>query len=188
MPFLSTLQSRLTSLLLSILFLGTAVLGAMLIATQKFLAWVDGYHPHLNQANLVLQGWLKRHPKTIVASLASVLFLGGGGAFAIANLGPDISDQPVVNITVPVEIAQLESQAQLLDKFEVILTRSDNTRPSDTPEALLSRLGLVDAEAAAFLRKNPQARQALLQGGRAVSAEVTPQQLLRSLSVRWLKN
>ena len=188
MPFLSILQSRLTSLLLSILFLGTAVLGAMLIATQKFLAWVDGYHPHLNQANLVLQGWLKRHPKTIAASLASVLFVGGGGAFAIANLGPDISDQPVVNITVPVEIAQLESQAQLLDKFEVILTRSDNTRPSDTPEALLSRLGLVDAEAAAFLRKNPQARQALLQGGRAVSAEVTPQQLLRSLSVRWLKN
>ena len=175
-------------MLLSILFLGTDVLGAMLIATQKFLAWVDGYHPHLNQANLVLQGWLKRHPKTIVASLASVLLVGGGGAFALANLGPDISDQPVVNITVPVEIAQLESQAQLLDKFEVILTRSDNTRTSDTPEALLRRLGLVDAEAAAFLRKSPQARQALQQGGRAVSAEVTSQQLLRSLSVRWLKN
>jgi len=188
MPLLSTIQTRLTSLLLNFLFLCTAVLGALLITTQKFLAWIDGYHPHLNQANLILQAWLKRHPKTIAASLASALLVGGGGAFALANLGPDISDQPVVNITVPIEIAQLEIQSQMLDKFEVILTRSDNTRPSDTPEALLSRLGLVDAEAASFLRKNPQARQALQQGGRAVSAEVTSQQLLRSLSVRWLKN
>ena len=45
-----------------------------------------------------------------------------------------------------------------------------------------------DAEAAAFLRKHPLARQALQQGGRAVSAEVTGQQSLLSLSVRWLKN
>jgi murein DD-endopeptidase MepM/ murein hydrolase activator NlpD len=188
MPMFSTVQSRLISLLLNILFLCTAVLGALLIATQRLLAWLDGHHPQLHLAQQLLQGWLKRHPKTIVASLASVLLVGGGGAFAVANLGPDISDQPVVNITVPVEIAQLESQAQLLDDFEINLTRSDHTRPSDTPEALLRRLGLVDAEAAAFLRKHPLARQALQQGGRAVSAEVTDQQLLLSMNVRWLKN
>ena len=167
MPILSNIQSRLTALLLNILFIGTAVLGAVLIATQKLLAWLDGYHPQLNQASLVFQGWLKRYPKTIVASLASVLLVGGGGAFAVANLGPDIADQPVVNITVPVEIAQLESQAELLDQFQVNLTRSDQTRPADTPEALLRRLGLVDAEAAAFLRKHPLARQALRAGGDA---------------------
>jgi murein DD-endopeptidase MepM/ murein hydrolase activator NlpD len=188
MPIFSTIQSRLISLLLNFLFLCTAVLGALLIATQRLLAWLDGYHPQLQQAQQVFHGWLKRHPKTIVASLVSVLLVGGGGAFAVANLGPDISDLPVVNMTVPVEIVELKSQAQLLDQFEVNLTRSDNTRPSDTPEALLRRLGLVDAEAAAFLRKHPLARQALQQGGRAVSAEVTDQQLLRSLSVRWLKS
>lgn len=188
MPIFSAIQSRLISLLLNILFLCTAVLGALLIATQRLLAWLDGYHPHLHQAQQLFQGWLKRHPKTIVASLASALLLGGGGAFAVANLGPDISDQPVINITVPVEIAHLESQAQLLDGFEVSLTRSDHTRPSETPEALLRRLGLVDAEAATFLRKHPLARQALQQGGRAVSAEVTGQQLLLSMNVRWLKN
>jgi murein DD-endopeptidase MepM/ murein hydrolase activator NlpD len=188
MPIFSTIQSRLTSLLLNILFLSTAVLGAMLIATQRLLAWLDGYHPQLNKINLIFQSWLKRHPKTIATTLAGFLLVGGGGAFAVANLAPDISDQPVVNITVPIEIAQLESQAQLLDALEVNLTRSENTRTSDTPEALLRRLGLVDAEAAAFLRKHPLARQALQQGGRAVSAEVTGQQSLRSLSVRWLKN
>jgi hypothetical protein len=188
MPTFSTIQSRLISLLLNILFLCTAVLGALLIATQRFLAWLDGYHPQLHQAQQLFQRWLKRHPKTIVASLASALLVGGGGAFALANLGPDITDQPVVNITVPVVIPELESQAQLLDDFEINLTRSDHTRPSDTPETLLRRLGLVDAEAAAFLRKHPLARQALQQGGRAVSAEVTGQQLLLSLNVRWLKN
>jgi murein DD-endopeptidase MepM/ murein hydrolase activator NlpD len=188
MPILSTLQSRLTTLLLNILFIGTAVLGALLIATQRFLSWLDGHHPLLNQASRLVNGWFKRHPKTIAASLASLLLVGGGGAFAVANLGPDISDQPVVNITVPVEIAQLEAQAQVLDEFQFNLTRSDHTRPSDTPEALLARLGLVDAQAAAFLRKHPLARQALQQGGRAVSAEVTDQQSLRSMSVRWLKN
>jgi hypothetical protein len=73
MPILSNIQSRLTALLLNILFIGTAMLGAVLIATQKLLAWLDGYHPQLNQASLVFQGWLKRYPKTIVASLASVL-------------------------------------------------------------------------------------------------------------------
>ena len=38
MPILSNIQSRLTALLLNILFIGTAVLGAVLIATQKLLA------------------------------------------------------------------------------------------------------------------------------------------------------
>ena len=90
MPTFSTIQSQLISLLLNILFLCTAVLGALLIATQKLLAWLDGYHPQLHQAQQLFQGWLKRHPKTIVASLASALLVGGGGAFAVANLGPDI--------------------------------------------------------------------------------------------------
>ena len=188
MPILTLIQSRLTALLLNILFIGTAVLGAVLIATQKLLAWLDGYHPQLHQASLVFQGWFKRYPRTIVVSLTSALLVGGGGAFAVANLGPDIADQPVVNITVPVEIAQLESQAEQLDEFQFNLTRSDHTRPADTPETLLRRLGSVDVEAAAFLRKHPLARQALQQGGRSVSAEVSGQQLLLSLNVRWLKN
>jgi murein DD-endopeptidase MepM/ murein hydrolase activator NlpD len=188
MPIFSFIQSRLTTYLLNILFFGTAVLGAILIATQRILVWLDGCHPQLDQASLVFRGWIKRHPKTITTSLASLLLLGGGATFAVATLGPDISDQPVVNISVPVQINQLESQAQMLDAFEFNLTRSDHTRSTDTPEALLRRLGLVDAEAAAFLRKNPLVRQAFQQGGRAVTAEVTGQQILLSLSVRWLKN
>lgn len=181
-------QSRLTSLLLAFLFLCTAVLGALIMGIQRMLFWLDGQHPRLNRVSQFVTGFLNRHPKTLSATLASVFLIGGGGAFALANLGPDIQDQPVVNITVPIEIIQLTEQANELDRVEFNLTRSDNTRASDTPESLLRRLGLVDAEAAAFLRSNPLAKQALNQSGRSVSADATSQQKLLSLSIRWLKN
>lgn len=188
MPIISFLQSKLTALLLAILFLCTAVFGALLIATQRLLTWLDGDHPHLIRLTNEIGAWLSRHPKTIGTGLASVLLVGGGGAFAIANLAPDIRDQPIVNITVPVEIAALETQAQDLDLFEVVLSRSDTTARADTPEKLLTRLGLVDAEAAKFLRTHPLARQALQQAGRSVTAQANNHQKLRKLSVRWLRN
>jgi len=186
MSFLNALQSRLASLLIAVLFLCTAVLGAVLVGVQRVLGWLDGQHPVLAARTKALSRWLARHPKAISASLASVLLAGGGGAFAIANLGPDIADQPVVTVTVPVAIAQLEDQVKTLDRVNISLTRSDTTRSSDTPESLLRRLGMVDAEAALFLRNNPLAKQALRQAGRAVTAEADSQQRLIALHVRWL--
>lgn len=188
MSIISYIQSKLTALLLAFLFMCTAVLGALLIATQRVLVWLDGEHPQLTRTSQVLSTWLGRYPKTISTGLATLLLVGGGGAFAIANLGPDIQDQPVVTITAPVQVASLESQAQELDLFEVNLTRSDFTLRSDSPEKLLTRLGLVDSEASAYLRANPLVRLALQQSGRAVTAEANSQQKLRTLSVRWLKN
>ena len=188
MPFLASIQSRLVSLFVNFLFLCTAVLGAGLVAIQRVLAWLDGQHPQLAQWVQTLKRWLTRHPKTISATLASLLLAGGGGAFALANLGPDIAEQPVVTVTTPVEITQLQEQAAALDLVEMRLTRTDSTRSSDTAESLLRRLGLVDPEAANYLRKNPLAKQALKQAGRSVVAEADSQQRLHQLSVRWLNN
>jgi murein DD-endopeptidase MepM/ murein hydrolase activator NlpD len=188
MSFFVSIQTRLVSLLVGFLFLCTAALGAVLLGTQRLLAWLDGQHPQLTSALQLCARWLKRHPKTISATLASVLLAGGGGAFAIANLGPDISDQPVVTVTVPVESPSLQAQAQALDLVTIRLTRTDSTRSSDTPESLLRRLGMVDPDAAAFLRKNPLAKQALKQAGRSVVAEADSQERLSQLHVRWLNN
>ena len=188
MHFLASIQSKLASLFLGFLFLCTTVLGAVLMSAQRMLSWLDGQHPQLVNTLQVFSRWLSRHPKTISATLASVLLAGGGGAFAIANLGPDISDQPVVTLTVPVEIKQLQEQAESLDLIQIRLTRTDSTRSSDTPESLLRRLGLVDPDAANFLRKNPLAKQALKQAGRSVVAEADGQQRLIHLNVRWLNN
>lgn len=188
MSFIALLQSRLTSLLLGFLFVCTAILGAVLLGVQRLLDWIDGQHPLLTGAGQAVSRCLSRHPKTIGATLASVLIAGGGGAFAVANLGPDISDQPVVSVTMPIEIEHIQAQAASLDAVDLRLTRTDVTRSSDTPESLLRRLGLVDPETAAFLRKNPLAKLALQQAGRSVSAEANGDQQLRSLRVRWLKN
>lgn len=188
MSFFVSIQARLVSLLVGFLFLCTAALGAMLLGTQRLLAWLDGQHPQLTSAFQLFARWLKRHPKTISATLASVLLVGGGGAFAIANLGPDISEQPVVTVTVPVESPSLQAQAQALDLVTMRLTRTDSTRSSDTPESLLRRLGMVDPDAAAFLRKHPLAKQALKQAGRSVVAEADSQERLSQLHVRWLNS
>lgn len=188
MRLFSFIQSRLISLLIGLMFLCTTVLGALVMGLQRLLTWLDGQHPQLAALTQSFTRFVRRHPKSISTTLASVLLAGGGGAFALANLGPDIANQPVVLVTTPVEIPHLQEQVKALDLSELKLVRSDTTRSADTPEALLRRLGLVDAQAAAFIRKNPLAKQALVQAGRAVSAEANGEQQLNKLTVRWLKN
>jgi murein DD-endopeptidase MepM/ murein hydrolase activator NlpD len=188
MPFFLSFRSRLISLLVGLVFLLTAALGALVIGAQRVLAWLDGQHPQLALWAQTTGRWLSRHPKTISTTLATVLLAGGGGAFALANLGPDIADQPVISVITAVEVPFLQEQVQAIDLNEFNLTRTDTTRSADTAESLLRRLGLVDSEAAAFLRKNPLTKQALQQAGRAVSAVATPQQQLSQLTVRWLKS
>ena len=182
------LRERLVGLLIGLLSLSISGLGGLLLLIERALIWVDGPHPQLTRWVQRCLAFVKRHPKTIATTLSSVLLVGAGGAFALANLGPDISKEPVVIITTPVALPQLKTQADLIDRTELKLVRSDNTRSTDTPESLLRRLGLVDAEAAAFMRKNNLVRQALQKGGRAVTAEATNEQALSQLNVRWLKN
>ena len=83
MPFFVALQSRLASLLIGILFLSTAVLGALLVGVQRVLGWLDGQHPVLTAGTKAVGRWLARHPKAISASLASLLLAGGGGASSL---------------------------------------------------------------------------------------------------------
>ncbi|MGV0961760.1 MAG: peptidoglycan DD-metalloendopeptidase family protein [Limnohabitans sp.] len=188
MHFLNDLKTRWRALLTELMLQGTSALSASLSRTQRALVWLDGQHPQVAQRLHALRLWLLRHPKTISATVASVLLAGGGGAFAVANLGPDIADQPVVSVTTPVEVSSLADQAQAIEQMDLNLIRTDLTRSSDTPESLLRRMGVVDSKVAAFLRSNPLAKQALQRSGRTVSAEVNSQQQLRQLSVRWLRN
>jgi murein DD-endopeptidase MepM/ murein hydrolase activator NlpD len=139
--------------------------------------------------SLVLRDFVARHPKHLTALVAAVLLGGGGGAFAVANLGPDASNLPVRTLVETLETPDLKSQVAALELQTLKLYRNDITRGADTAESLLRRLGLVDSAAANFIRKTPEVRQALLnRSGRNVSVEATEQQLLLSLTTRWLKN
>jgi murein DD-endopeptidase MepM/ murein hydrolase activator NlpD len=136
-----------------------------------------------------LRAFVVRHPQHVTAVVAAVLLGGGGGAFAVASLGPDAANLPVRTLVETLETPNLEAQVAALEQQTLRLYRNDITRGTDTPESLLRRLGLVDSAAAAFIRKNPEARQALLnRSGRNVSVEANEQQQLLTLTTRWLKS
>ena len=188
MPNFQSLRQQLDSSLNALAHGLGVVLRTSVHATAHAWEWLDAQHPRLAQQLHKRGLWLRQHTRQLALASGSALLVGAGGAYALANLGPDIEKQPVVTVTVPVEIARLEDQARALDRLDINLTRSDTTRANEAPEALLRRLGLVDAEAARFLRSNKSARQALQRSGRSVIAEANQQNHLTRLSVRWLQN
>ncbi|MEJ5991544.1 M23 family metallopeptidase [Ramlibacter sp. PS3R-8] len=129
---------------------------------------------------------LEHHPRQVTALLAAILLCGGGGAFAVASLGPDPSMLPVRQILENVQPLPLAEQSEALDTWQFNLYRSEAVRPTDTAESLLGRLGVNDAGAAAFLRNDPSARQLVLGApGRLVHVEATGNHELQRLTVRW---
>ncbi|MFE1572979.1 M23 family metallopeptidase [Comamonas odontotermitis] len=129
----------------------------------------------------------QQHPKRIAAALAVLLMTAGGGAFAVAQLGPNPADMPVhtVEYSVP-SLASEFSIADLVDGPGFSLYRTDEVRGNDTPESLLRRLGVADPAAAAFIRSNAKARAAIIgKAGRQITAETTNTHELTALTVRW---
>jgi murein DD-endopeptidase MepM/ murein hydrolase activator NlpD len=115
------------------------------------------------------------------------LLLGTGvTAFGVAPLAPDAADLPVaevVEVVRPLAMAQ-QTDALLAHRFN--LYRTEVTRSTDTADTLLSRLGVNDAAAAAFLRKDASARNHIFgRNTRTVTAEANDDQQLIKLSMRW---
>jgi len=146
----------------------------------------------LISTGLALADVLHRHPKRLTAALAALLLSGAGGAFAVASLAPAAPAEPLRLVSEAVPLDGLNAQAEALEQHAFTLYRSEQTRATDTPEALLKRLGLADPAAAAFLRKNETARQALFGGravaGRTVTAEADDRAALQSLRTHWVDN
>ena len=66
------------------------------------------------------------------------------------------------------------------------LYRSTITRGTDSPETLLLRLGVSDAAAASFLRRDPTARRVVQgRGGKLVQATTDDQGRLKQLVARY---
>jgi len=129
---------------------------------------------------------IQRHPRRIGAALGALLLCGGGGAFAVASYAPDPADLPVRQILQSVQPLAFNGDSDAAERPPMRLYRSESTRTSDSAETLLRRLGIADPAAAAFLRNDPQARQALFgRSGRLVSAEASDTNGLLRLTVRW---
>lgn len=93
-------------------------------------------------------------------------------AVAVAPLVPDASQLPQTVVTAAIPLSGLDAQLEALASHDLALTRNDLTRPTDTPERLLARLGVNDLQAAEFVRRDPTARK-LISGraGKMVQAQ-----------------
>jgi len=130
-----------------------------------------------------LQNSIQQHPRRVLAGVAVSLSLIGGGAFAVASLDANSTQAPLQQVLESVSILSLPSLSA--DK-SLQLFRSDVTRSSDTADSLLSRLGLDDAEAAAYLRNSRSARQQIMgRAGRVVNVEGDAEHRLTRLIARW---
>lgn len=129
---------------------------------------------------------LRRHPRSVTAAVA--LGLGGFGitAFGVAPLAPDAAELPARLISSSVQIPSLSAQIEALAAHRIALFRSETTRPGDTADTLLQRLGASDPALAAFIRKDPTARR-LIDGraGKLVRAEVDNTGHVHGLTARY---
>ena len=129
---------------------------------------------------------LRRHPKRVTGSFAALLLGTGVTAFGVAPLAPDAADLPVRQVFEAVQTLPLQTQLDALADHGFKLYRTESTRSSDTFDTLLKRLNINDPGAAAFLRKDINAK-ILLAGrvGKNVTAEATDTQALQKLTFRW---
>ena len=126
------------------------------------------------------------HPR----GLTSVVILGLAGfaatAFGIAPMAPDVASLPRSVVTEEVLAQGVAAQVEALAQADLLLYRSDVTRPSDTVDSLLRRLNVNDPGAAGFLRADPVARK-MLEGrtGKMVQARADAGGRLDELVVRF---
>ncbi|MBX3604008.1 MAG: M23 family metallopeptidase [Piscinibacter sp.] len=133
-----------------------------------------------------LARFVSAHPRSLAAAVALSLTGFGATAWGIATQGPDPADLPRRLVTEMVTPEDVQSQLEALAEHELELYRSDLTRSSDTADSLLARLGVSDAEAAAFLRRDPVARR-ILEGraGKMVRAVTGESGALTELVARY---
>lgn len=128
----------------------------------------------------------RRHPRQITAAVVTLLAGFGVTAFGVAPLAPDAANLPKRVITETVQPEGMQSQLEALADYELELSRNDLTRASDTADSLLQRLGVADAEAAAFLRKDATARHLLEgRGGKMVQVRADADGKLLELIARY---
>lgn len=140
----------------------------------------------LQQRLQPLENWVARHPRALMGSLLALLGGFGVTAFGIAPLVPGNESVTQRQVVQALGEPQLDAQLAALAEQRLSLLRHDSTRPGDSADSLLSRLGAFDTGFAAFLRSDDTARQ-LLQGrsGKRVALEATPEGRVQRLVARY---
>ncbi len=119
----------------------------------------------------------------IISASAFMLAVCAFGAAGVAPMAPDAANLPVKSITEELAVPSLSEQIAKLQSDEQLYLREEKVRPGDTLATLLSRLGVHDDAAAAFIKSDRIAHNVLqLKAGRRVQAQTNQDGQLRQLT------
>jgi murein DD-endopeptidase MepM/ murein hydrolase activator NlpD len=110
----------------------------------------------------------------IISASAIFLAVCAFGAAGVAPLAPDASDLPVKTIAQDIQLPDLSSQINALQKQEATqkYIHEEKIRAGDTLATLLNRLGVEDGAAETFIKKDKTARAIMqLRTGKRVQAQ-----------------
>ena len=128
-----------------------------------------------------------RHPQRLAAVAAAMLLSIGGGAFALASIDAAPSDLVVREVIESIPTLEMSRPNAALPAAAMTLFRSTKTRNNDTADLLLKRVGVFDAAAANYLRRNADIQKVLFgRSGRVITAEASASNSLLKLTVRWM--
>jgi len=111
----------------------------------------------------------------IVSASALLLAVLAFGAAGVAPMAPDAADLPVKSIVLDLALPDLQSQIAAQTNAQEYYVREEKVRPGDTLATLLKRLGVEDAAAAEYIKKDQLAYQVLqLKPGKQVRVQTSP--------------
>ncbi|MBV8665795.1 MAG: peptidoglycan DD-metalloendopeptidase family protein [Burkholderiaceae bacterium] len=124
--------------------------------------------------SLLLQKFFGLSRKSrIVSASALLLTLCAFGAAGFAPMAPDAADLPVKAITEELQLPNVADQLADGEGPEQTYINEEKIRPGDSLASLLTRLGVDDDAAAAFIKSDRTAHDALqLKAGKTVQAQV----------------
>jgi murein DD-endopeptidase MepM/ murein hydrolase activator NlpD len=136
----------------------------------------------LDQTAAAATAFVARHHRALVGTAAALLAGVGVAAFAVAPMTADPSALPQRLITEVVASEPAEPQLEALAAHALDLYRTELTRPGDSAQAVLQRLGVTDLAAVAFLRQDPSAQRLFDgRGGRGIQVRALPNGALLEL-------
>jgi murein DD-endopeptidase MepM/ murein hydrolase activator NlpD len=133
-----------------------------------------------------LARWTHAHPRRVAAAVVTLLGGFAVTAFGVAPMAPDAAALPKRVVTEDYRPDGLDAQLDALAAQHLSLSRNETTRANDSAASLVKRLGISDAELAAFLSTDVVSRK-LWQGrpGKLVAAETDARGRLTRLVARY---
>jgi len=132
---------------------------------------------------------VRQYPQRLAAIVAGLALGGAGATFAVANLESNDSRISTREVLESVQSLAIGTQIEALAEQTQYLYRSTQSRSGDSPEALLKRLGLSDADALQALRNDPLFQKEVLgRVGRSVVAQAQGGIHLTEMTARWINS